>query len=187
MKRLSAFFYKLSSGWLTLAALAGFLLFAILVLPTFTTRTAEFSHGAGVPDLKLFYTGSQLFSMAEAYGAAGRQAFIDLHCTLDLVFPLIYTFFFATSTSWLLRKGIPVSSRWRLLNLVPLAAFILDICENSGTSLVMMHFPQPSPVAQFLAPIFTPLKWISVVLAVVLLFVALVLWIVKVFQARKPS
>ena len=61
--------------------------------------------------------------MAEAYGEAGRQAFIDMRWTLDLVFPVIYTLFLVTSASWLLRRVIPSDSKWRLLNLFPLAAF----------------------------------------------------------------
>ena len=60
--------------------------------------------------------------------------------------------------SWLLNKTFSQGSKWRLLNLVPLAAMLLDFLENTMTSLVMARYPLHCPPGEILAPIFTPIK-----------------------------
>lgn len=179
MKKLSRFFYKFSSGWVVLSALLIFILFAIFILPGFSEESARYANGMDTPDTTLFYGGADLYSMAEAYGEEGRQAFIDMRWTLDLAFPVIYTLFLVTCASWLLRRVIPVDSKWRLLNLVPLAAFILDLLENSATSLVMVRFPQRCLFGQVLAPIFSPLKWLAVASSFLLILLAVLLYLTR--------
>jgi hypothetical protein len=162
MKKLSCFFYKLSSGWFVLVSIGIFLLFTIFVLPLFAKQAAAYSNGMGAPDTTLFYSGARLYEMAQVYGEVGRQSFIDFRWTYDLAFPVIYTLFLVCSISWLMRKVTPRSSKLRILNLFPLLAFILDLLENSATSLVMQRYPLHSLFGQTLAPIFSPLKWLAV-------------------------
>ncbi len=187
VKKLSAFFYKFSNGWVTIAAAVIFVLFTLLILPRFSQQVEQYSQGMGSPDTSLFYTGAQLYSMAEAYGSEGRQAFIEIRWTMDLAFPVIYSLFLVTSSSWLMRKIIPVSSKWRLLNLVPLSAFFFDLAENSASSLVMWRYPQHCVIAQFMAPIFTPIKWLSVLAAFVLLIFVIVFWFVSLLRKKSIS
>ena len=187
MKKLSGLFYKISTGWTTLAVLVVFILFVAFILPKFQQLSNGYAKEAGSPDLSLFYSGKSLYSMAEAYGEYGRQSFIDIRWTLDLAFPVLYTLFLVTSGSWLLRKIIPVSSKWRLLNLVPLGAFFFDLAENSATSLVMWRFPQHCVIAQFLAPIFTPIKWLSVFAAFSLLIFLIIFWLIKLIRNKVIS
>ena len=179
MKKLSRFFYKFSNGWVALGALLTFILFAIFILPGFSVESARYSNGIGSPDTTLFYSSADLFSMAEAYGEAGRQAFIDVRWTMDLAYPLIYTLFLVTSASWLLRRVVSSGSKWRLLNLFPLAAFILDLMENSATSLVMLRFPERCLFGQVLAPIISPLKWLAVGGSFLLILWAAVSYLIK--------
>ncbi len=182
MKNLSRFFYKLSNGWVVLAAMLIFVLFAIFILPGFSEGSARYANGMGSPDTTLFYSGADLYAMAETYGEEGRQAFIEMRWTLDLAFPVIYTQFLVTSASWLLRKVLPANSKWRWLNLFPLAAFILDLLENSATSLVMLRYPERCLFGEILAPIISPLKWLAVAGSFLLIFWAAVSYLVTRFQ-----
>ena len=158
MKKISEFFYKRLQGWVVLAALFLFLAFSFLTLPGQNAIAEKYSGGAGSPDTSLFYTGNELYHLAGAYGAEGRAAFIHARWTFDLAFPLVYTFFLVTAVSWLLNKTFSQGSKWRLLNLVPLAAMLLDFLENTMTSLVMARYPLHCPPGEILAPIFTPIK-----------------------------
>jgi hypothetical protein len=123
--------------------------------------------------------------MAQGYGQAGRKSYVVLHWTLDLFFPLVYTAFFITTTSWFLRRVVPFSSKLRMLNLVPLVAFVFDLLENGATSWVMIRFPAAAPIAQALAPVFTFSKWIGVTAALLLLIVVIIIWLVKLIQKTK--
>ena len=162
MEKLSQFLYRISRGWVTLAALGIFIVFSVLTLPGQNAIAESYSQNSGSPDTSLFYSGSELYRMAELYGPEGRAAYLRARWTFDLAFPLVYTFFLVTSISWLLNRMLPQDSRWRVLNLVPVAAMVLDFLENTATSLVMARYPVQCPPGELLAPLFTPLKWLFV-------------------------
>lgn len=179
MKKLSAFFYRVSTGWVTLLGVTVFVLFTVLVLPVESARMDAYSQGLGSPDTSLFYNGEKLLQMAEVYGEAGRSAFLTARWGFDLAFPLIYTFFFITSTSFLFKKGLGSNSNLLPFNLIPLLGLFFDLAENTATSLVMAAYPLRNSWGLFLAPVFTPLKWIFVAISMLLLIIGLSLWLKK--------
>ncbi|MFN8433627.1 MAG: hypothetical protein U0V18_06380 [Anaerolineales bacterium] len=174
LNRLSNFFYSLSTGWVTLTGLLVFVLFMIFVLPQQAQKAEAYSGGTS-PDTSYIYSARDLYQMAEEYGVEGRSAYIYARFTFDLVFPLAYLFFLTTSISWLLKHGLSENSRWRMLNLFPLAGAIFDYLENISTSLVLGRYPSQTPVIDVLAPVFTAIKWFFVNGSFVLLLVAIVL------------
>jgi hypothetical protein len=174
-RRISAWLYRVSQGWLVLAALAIFLAFSALASPRQAASAAATSGGAGSPDASLFYTPGALYRMAQAYGAQGRAAYLRARWTFDLAFPVIYTFFFATALSWLLDRALRLGSPWRRANVVPILGMVFDYLENSATSLVMWRYPARTPVVDMLAPLFTALKWGFIGASLVLLVVGVVL------------
>jgi hypothetical protein len=171
-KRISKTLYVLSSGRAALAGLAVFVLFMIFVLPA-QSRNAEAYSGGTSPDTSYFYSADDLYCMAEAYGAEGRAAYIRARFTFDLVFPLVYGFFLTATIGWSLARAASENSRWRLLNLFPLAGALFDYLENVSTALVMGRYPDPTPVVASLAPLFTALKWFFVNGSFVILVAAL--------------
>jgi len=157
---------RFSKGWVALAALTLFVLFALFILPV-QTRSVRTSP---IPDLTLVYSASDLYGMAEAYGPQGRLDYVHIRLSFDLAWPLVYGFFLATAMGWAFGKAFPPASRWRLATLLPLAGVALDFLENLSTSLVMLRFPAITPVADMLSPVFTFSKW--TVLGISLIFLA---------------
>ena len=163
LKTLSNKLYRLSSGPITILALVIFALVVAFVLPAQAQRAEAASGGADSPDTSFFYTSDDLYNMTEAYGADGRVAYIRARFTFDLVFPLSYLFFLATSISWVMMRAVAnPDSRWRLLNLFPVFGALFDYLENISTSIVMANYPQPTFLFNTLAPIFTLVKWFFV-------------------------
>jgi hypothetical protein len=162
MKRFSNWLYHISSGWVALAMLAVFLLFTALVLPGQAASAESSSGEAGSPDMSFYYSSADLYRMAEAYGEQGRQAYLRARWTFDLLWPVIYTLFLSTSLSWLLGRVLPAGSRWSIMNITPAVGMLFDYLENTSTSLVMLRYPQPTPMVAALAPLFTSLKWVFV-------------------------
>jgi hypothetical protein len=179
LKKLSAFFYRVSIGWVALLGLAVFVVFSVLVLPVESARVDTYDQGLGSPDTSFFYNGKTMLQMAEAYGEAGRAAFLTARWGFDLAFPLIFSFFFLTSISFLFKKGLGGSFNLPMVNLIPLLGLIFDLAENTATSVVMSAYPLRNTWGQFLAPIFTPLKWIFVIISTLLLLIGLLLWLKK--------
>lgn len=148
---------------MALLALVIFVLVVVFVLPRQAERAEAISGGADSPDMSFFYTSTDLYNIAEAYGAEGRAAYIRARFTFDLIFPLSYLFFLVTSISWAMNCAVlNPNSRWRLLNLFPVFGALFDYLENISTSIVMANYPQQRFLFDTLAPIFTFVKWFFV-------------------------
>jgi hypothetical protein len=189
-QRLSDWLHHVSTGWVTVAAIALFLLFTALVLPGQAAEAESSTGDTSSPDTSLFYTPDELYAMAEAYGPEGRRAYIRARFTFDLVWPLVYLVFLATTVSWVYRRAFEPDSLLQRANLVPVLGALFDYLENVATSLVMARYPARTPVVDLLAPVFTFVKWIfvggSFVVLAVGVVVALVRWISKRTQ-RPPN
>jgi hypothetical protein len=170
--RVSAWLHRISTGWVTLVTLVVFALFMALVLPRQAADAEMAAQGAGSPDTSLWYSPRALYEMAAAYGEEGREAYVRARFTFDLVWPLAYAAFLGTAIGWLSRKAFPGDSLWQRGNLAPLLGLALDYAENLSTSLIMVRYPTRTPVIDWLAPLFTLTKWISVGGSFVLLAVA---------------
>jgi hypothetical protein len=182
--RLSSFFYRLSSGPVTIAALVIFLLFTSFVLPKQAQKADAYGGDVGSPDASFFYAKADLYKMAEAYGESGRAAYIRTRWTFDVIWPLVYLFFLATSLSWTLAR-LPEANRWRLLNLFPALGWLFDLLENIAATTVMIRYPQPTPMIDSLTPILTLVKWFFVNGSFVVLLIACVIELWKWFRVRK--
>ena len=178
-KSLSEFFIKRSTGWVALASLVIFLSFSVLVLPRQSTAVEAYSGGLGSPDLSLFYTPDDLYHMAETYGPAGRAAYIRARFTFDLLFPFVYGAFLTACLGWLLGRTTEAESRWHLLVLAPLLGVLFDFLENISATFVIGRFPLRSPIAAYLAPVFTAVKWVFVSGSFIALAVLFAIFVLK--------
>ena len=178
LHRLSPILHRWATGRVALLATVVFILFTALVLPRQAAEAEIASGGAGSPDTSFWYTPDDLYRMAEAYGPAGRQAYIKARWTFDLVWPVVYTVFLRLTIGWVYRRASTAESRWQLANLVPVASMLLDYLENSATSLVMARYPALTPGIAHLAPLFTLIKWVFVNGSFVLLLIGILaaLW-----------
>ncbi len=158
-ERLSNWLQHHVNGWVALLGLVVFLLFTALVLPAQSAQSLVYSETAGSPDGSFFYTPQDLYRMAEAYGTAGRAAYVQARVTFDVVWPLVYTFFLVTAISWAATQASVTAAPWRWVNLLPLGGLLLDYLENLGAVIVMLRYPAPTPVIDLLTTWFTPLKW----------------------------
>ena len=186
MKKLSAWLYRISKGWVALFAVAIFFLFMFTVLPDQAAKAEAYAQGAGSPDTSFFYRPEALFEIAEAYGQEGREAYVRARFTFDLAFPLVYGGFLAFTISWFLGKSLAEDSRWRLFNLTPVLGVIFDLLENIAASLVIGLYPQRLAAVAWLASVFTLVKWIFVYGSFVVLLAAIVVWLVKMVK-RQPK
>jgi hypothetical protein len=154
-----------------------------LVLPGQASQANALGGGAGSPDTSFWYSAADLYGFAEAYGQAGRDAYVRARWSFDLLFPLIYAFFLISTLSWTFAHAFPPESRLRYANLFPVLAMIFDFLENSATSLVMARFPLLTPLAANAAPILTLIKWCFVMGS----FIFLLVGFIAVLRSRIKS
>ena len=173
-KRLSGWLYRISNGWVALAALVLFLLFSALVLPRQAARAEEDTGGTRSPDMSFYYSAGDLYQMAEIYGQQGRAAYVTARFTFDLIWPLVYASFLTTAISWLYEKSFTPGGWQQRANLVPVLGAVFDYLENLSTSVVMLRYPDQTAVVDNLAPVFTLLKWALIGGSFVLLLIGVI-------------
>lgn len=152
-----------------------FIIFMAAVLPRVAAYSKEAIGVSESPDMSFGNNEMDLYELAEAYGESGRRIYIILRWTFDLIWPLVYgafLFFWIAKLSELNRlKGI-VSKVY----LIPVIGMVLDYLENMGASLVMGLYPKQIPAAVLLVPYITLLKWGTLGVAFIVLFILLILW-----------
>lgn len=186
--RFSNWLRAVSTGWVALAALAIFVLFSALVLPGQSTAAEGVAGDAGSPDTSFFYSPSDLYRMAQAYGEQGRRAYVRARFTFDLVWPVVYTLFLVTAISWVFARAFAADSRWQRANLLPVLGAVFDYVENVSTSVVMLRYPEATVVLDRLAPVATGLKWFLLGASFVLLAAGVVMAVWRwIQQAQRAS
>ncbi|MCD1257588.1 hypothetical protein B5M42_001890 [Paenibacillus athensensis] len=142
------------TGWLFAIGSALFLLFELYLLPQATATLNQYG-GAGPLDLLFGYGPQKVNEIFTALGADGRQAYRTVELSLDLLFPLSYTLWFA---SWMaLAYGSSRSYRW--LRWTAFAPIVFDLAENAGIVGMLAAYPEPSALLVRYASVCTTLKW----------------------------
>jgi hypothetical protein len=162
MLRFSHWLQSKTTGRTVVAALLLFLAFTAIVLPRQAAQAELYTGDAGSPDSSFFYTADDLYDWAEAYGEAGRRAYVRARVTFDVVWPLVYTIFLVTALTWMMGRAFPAKSVWARANLVPVLGMLFDFLENGAAALVMARYPDTTPVIASLAGFLTALKWLFV-------------------------
>jgi hypothetical protein len=175
----------LGASW----ARVGLLLIAyvgcVSVLNIADARIKQLSSGLGVPDLLQGFTAAELHARLEAFGDEGRRVYLRAEL-VDLVYPLVYGFFFAFLIALPARRLLREGSPWRLLCLAPLAATLLDYLENACFFTLLLRWPARLDAVASLACVFNVGKWLC--FGVVLPAAALGLVALAVTAVRgKPS
>ena len=99
------------------------------------------------------------------YGEAGRALYARAALSLDVVYPLAYSTFFAC----LIVMGA-VSPRARYLVIVPIVVALLDLGENISIYMLLTNFPDISDAQIARASALTVAKWWMVVLMLLVAF-----------------
>lgn len=157
-----------------------FVSFIIIVLPMVSVYTSEVTNNSDSPDTKLFYQGKELYEMAGDYGEEGRNMYVFLRVTFDIVWPLVYSIFILFGMAYFIK----ISCKYELRKLMwfPVLAIGFDYLENISTSLVMINYPTHLYAFEFIAPYFTFSKWLTLAIAFVGLAITLFFVIQKKYE-----
>ena len=158
----------------------------LLVLPEQAEVSSRQLGGVRSPDMSFIYSADDIYRWAGAYGADGRAAYVRVRWSFDLAWPIVYGFFLATAISWVGQRAYRAESWVNRLNLLPIAAVLLDYTENVLTSIVMLRYPNEAIVAATLASPFTVVKWLSVSGSFIVLLAGLLAWILRLQRGAGP-
>lgn len=180
LNTLSRWFTKKTTLIVFIVASLIFTGFLFFVLPAVSATTKEITGSSLSPDTSFFYTVETLYQIAEEYGQAGREYYINSRFTFDVIWPVVYGFFLVSALSLTFKKPIAGKS-FHMFNLLPLFGMGFDLLENITVSYVMFRYPLTTFVA-YAAPYFTLMKWLLIYLAFGLLIIGV---IIRSFQIVK--
>lgn len=180
LNNLSNWFAKKTTLPVFIVAVFIFIGFMILVLPAVSATTKEITGSSLSPDTSFFYSVETLYQIAEEYGEAGREYYINSRFTFDVIWPVVYGFFLVSALSLTFKNPI-ASKSFYMFNLLPLFGMGFDFFENITVSYVMFRYPQTTFIA-YLSPYFTLMKWLLIYLSFGLLIIGVS---IKSFQIVK--
>jgi hypothetical protein len=160
LNTLSQKFHSWTTGWRVIILLVADALMMGYIMPLAGGLIAFAANASVLPlDLMFFYTPDQAFAMIEKYGQAGRDLYMKIELTADIIYPIIYTLFYGLLLSWLFQRGFKSDSKMQKYNVMPVGAWFFDMLENLGiVSMLAMYPAQPAAMA-WLTMIFGSIKW----------------------------
>ncbi len=184
LNRISENFYKWNKGWLifVLFLLDGF--FAGFLLPLIQGMMQGGSGGIQPLDLMVFATPEKIFDMIGKYGQYGRPFYRNVELTVDIVYPIVYLFFFGLLITWLFQRGFAPDSSIRKLNIMPLGAWFFDLIENICIVILVSVYPSQPAILAWLLIIFTTVKWLFAGLSILLILIGLIMALKNGFKKQ---
>ncbi len=176
----------ITSPRMVFLSLLGFLITAFLIngRPFGVAQLNEITGGVGLLDMEFLYTPQQAYAHLAAMGEAGRAFDLTHIVPLDLVFPFMYTLFYAVTMTWFLRQWLPKASGWYRLNVIPVIGGTCDYLENAGIIAMLLAWPtQLEAVAQF-AMVAGLVKFGAIILAGIIIMIAFAGWAVTSVRRR---
>jgi len=185
LDKISETLKKYANGWLVLVFFAGEMFFNAVILPNQQAKIEASSGGVGPIDLQLFYTPEKVYSMIAAYGEAGRASYRAVELTVDIIYPIVYTLFFALLITWLFQRGFARDSRMQKMNVLPLGGWLFDLLENLGIVSMLSMYPSTPAVLAWIAALLTVVKWLFAGATVVLILTGLMMALKNRFRKQE--
>lgn len=135
-------------------------LFTAIVLPIVASVTASVIGVSESPDTSFNFSVAHLYSIVDQYGKEGRNFYILMRWTFDIVWPVIYTAFLVSVVAYLARKT-SFKYRYRVLY-IPLFAVLFDLLENTLATVIMAIYPTTIDTFVYLLFVVSMLKWIGI-------------------------
>lgn len=134
----------------------------------------------GPIDLAIGFNPSRTLQMVADYGPEARTYYARAELTVDMVYPLVYSFLFAVMLTLLFRNRRYWLFSW--LTLLPFVSLLFDYVENAAIISLLITYPAQSTVLAFLCEAAKLVKWLSLGLTVLLVFYGLLGLIKKRIQ-----
>jgi hypothetical protein len=185
LKNMSERFYRWNKGWLVFILFLLDAFFSGFLLPLIQGMIQGGQGDITPLDLMLFASPEKIFGMIERYGEYGRPFYRGVELTVDIIYPIVYLFFFGLLISWLFQRGFASASPMRKFNITPLGAWFFDLLENIVIVILLsVHPSQPTALAWILVLLST-IKWFFAGASMLLILIGLAMAIKNRFKIQK--
>jgi hypothetical protein len=185
LNTLSQKFHSWTTGWRVIILFIADALMMGYIMPLAGGLLAFAANASVLPlDLMFFYTPEKAFAMVEKYGAAGRDIYMKIELTADIIYPIIYTLFYGLLLSWLFQRAFKPESKMQRYNVMPAGAWFFDLLENIGVVSMLTMYPSQPALLAWLTMAFGSLKWLFAFASIGLALYGLVRAAMKGFRKQ---
>ena len=182
LKNISERFYQWNKGWLIFILFLLDAFFSGFLLPLIQGMMQDGQGGVQPLDLMFFATPTKIFGMIERYGEFNRPFYRNVELTVDIIYPIIYLFFFGLLISWLFQRGFASTSPMRKFNVAPLGAWSFDLLENIVIVILLSVFPSRPTALAWILVLLSTVKWFFAGASMSLILIGLVMAIKNGFR-----
>ena len=129
---------KLATGRNIVILLLLFLLANLVVVPAIYPKFQTL-------DTLISYTPHEAYQLITSYGDQGRQTYLLIELTLDLVYPFISALMFSLAILYSFQRALPAHPWTYKLALLPFAVMIADYIENACIVTMLLAYPRLLP------------------------------------------
>lgn len=143
---------RLASGRVWIVSASLFVVFAGLFFASsapFAIPQVAATCGQPPPDVRFTSSAADVSGFLDACGSAGRAAYGSMQMA-DLLYPLVFGLFLATSFANVLARLAPGDRRVLALAALPLVGSAFDYLENAFAWLALVAYPDPSATGSLL-------------------------------------
>jgi len=176
---------KFTTGWLIFVLFLLYGFFMGYIMPSIERSVTEKSPNTKLLDLMFFYTPQTAFDMIAKYGDVARSIYINTEFSVDVAFPVVYSFFFSLIITLLAGLAFPNNDNLLKLNLLPFGMLLFDLLENLGIISMLWVFPSTPDVLAWLTTLLTMTKWVLAGAIALVIFTCLVKYLSKKLRRRK--
>ena len=175
LQNLSERFYRWNKGWLIFILFLLDAFFGGFLLPLIQGMMQGGKGGITPLDLMFLAPPDKIFGMINEYGESGRALYRTVELTVDIVYPIVYLFFFGLLISWLFQRGFAPGSSMRKLNIMPLGAWFFDLLENMVIVTLLSMFPSQPMALGWVLTVFSTIKWFFAGASMLLILIGLLM------------
>ena len=187
LTRFSDYLIRTASGRILIILFVVFILTTSVIFPLVSSLIEDPAGELESIDTKLYYSPAEFYEIIEPYGDQGRRVYALSHLTADVLFPLVYAFFFGLLIAYIFPRAFSVDSWVQRLNLAPFLLLIFDLIENISVVILLLVYPtQLQGVARF-AGMITSLKWVIAGITVALPVIGAIVWLYNSQRGRSQG
>lgn len=184
LKNISERFYQWNKGWLIFILFLLDAFFAGFLLPLVQGIMQDGTGGVLPLDLMIFTTPQKIYAMIARYGEFNLIFYRNVELTVDIVYPIVYLFFFGLLISWLFQRGFAPDSPMRKYNIVPLGAWFFDLLENISIVALLSLYPTQSAALAWVFILLNTIKWAFAGASILLILIGLIMAIKNGFKKQ---
>lgn len=137
-------------------------------------------------DPNLFYTSEDAYELFGKLEQRGRKLYAWTAITVDMVFPIIYSFFLSLLTIYIYQRCL-IKKSPHFLPILPFIAMLFDYGENVLIAFMLFNYPQEHTALASIASLFTKLKLGFLIISYLAIFIGLACLMIQSDRKREQT